>query len=81
MGKLVNEQIAVETLPSGVPDRFTWNRRIVEVRSVTERWKQSGRWWQGEEDSTYWIVTGHRDETYELRKTGADKWLLVRVYD
>jgi hypothetical protein len=41
----INEPVEVETLPSGMPIRFTWRGRLYGVLSTPEPWITRRRWW------------------------------------
>ncbi|MCX6495091.1 MAG: DUF6504 family protein [Actinobacteria bacterium] len=41
----INEPVEVETLPSGMPIRFTWRGQLYGVLSTPEPWITRRRWW------------------------------------
>lgn len=67
---------------SGRPHRFAWSGRSFVVNRTTEVWKDTGRWWEGEGEKTFFrleTVGGQLVELYRDHQSGV--WFIYRVYD
>lgn len=52
------------------------------VRTVLERWKDTGRWWEGESVKLFFRVETADGGFWEIYlDTGTQMWHLYRVYD
>jgi len=66
----------------GLPRSFRWRGRRYTVRAVLERWKETGRWWEGEASKFFFRVETTGGGLWELYfDTGTRTWRLYRVYD
>lgn len=83
MAKLIDRPLKqVEISRSGEPLRFTWEGRSWPVSRTTEVWKDTGRWWEGEGEKTFFRLEtagGRLVELYRDHKSGM--WSIYRVYD
>lgn len=82
MAKLVNQPVLVVTDGKCRPRRFFWIRHWVDVQSILEEWKDTGCWWDGETEKTFYRLAGSGGAVYELfadRKL--NQWNLYRVLD
>ncbi len=79
MSKIVDQPVLVIE-EGGKPRRFFWFKRWVNVSKVTDRWRETGRWWEGDEEKTFFRVLSTKGSLYELY---AEKlsWNLYKVYD
>ncbi len=70
------------TLGAGVPAAFRWRGRFWLVIRACEVWKDTGSWWEGEGEKTFFrveVAGGRLMEIYRDQATG--RWFLYRVYD
>ncbi|SFV03767.1 DUF6504 family protein [Alicyclobacillus macrosporangiidus] len=82
MTRLVHRPIIVtETMPdTGAPAVFIDRGHKHVVKTVLDRWIESGKWWEGERYRTVYRVMTDTLAIYELELQGG-KWTLYRVYD
>jgi len=66
----------------GVPCVFKWRGRRYLVRKVLEKWKDTGRWWEGEAAKLFFRVETAGGGLWEVYlDTARCEWQLYRVYD
>ncbi|MCR4426352.1 MAG: DUF6504 family protein [Firmicutes bacterium] len=81
MSKRIQKPITVVEGPGGSPIRFSWLNRWRTVSGVLDRWRESGDWWDGEEERDYFIVATSPGGSYELCRDGPGAWILSRILD
>lgn len=81
MVKLRDCAIRVKTTSSQVPLSFCWNNTWFPVENILDCWEDTGCWWKGEIEKTFFRVAS-RKQIFELyREKGSSKWRLYSVYD
>ncbi len=67
---------------NGLPRCFQWRGQRYQVQAVLERWKDSGRWWEGEAPKLFFRVRTDGGGLWEIcRDTVHRKWYLYKIYD
>jgi DNA relaxase NicK len=52
------------------------------VQNILDEWKDTGRWWDGEDEKVFYRLTGTGGAVYELCSDGRlNQWNLYRVLD
>ena len=75
------EEIKVD-LKGGRPCSFRWRGRHYPIRTILERWKDTGRWWEGEGTKVFLRAGGVHGALWEIYfDTARSAWYLYRVYD
>lgn len=66
---------------NGLPRFLWWRGRRHTVETVLERWRETGRWWEGEAPKLFFRVetTGGLWGIYF--DTARQTWHLYRIYD
>lgn len=78
---LVNRLIRVTVGPDRQPLSFWWNRRRFRINEVIEVWRDTGQWWEGEAEKSFYRVSAGRG-VYELCFDSRNsEWRLYKVYD
>lgn len=84
MSKIIDQPVLVEVDRScaerEVPKKFFWFKRWVKVKEIMDTWKEVGRWWDNDQEKTFFRVVsaeGGIYEVYSLKKS----WSLYKVYD
>jgi len=65
---------------SGQPAAFLHRGRWHRVAEVLDRWRERGRWWEGEPPREVYRVVTTSGAVYELGREG-DAWRLYAVLD
>ncbi|MGB9886993.1 MAG: DUF6504 family protein [Moorellales bacterium] len=66
----------------GVPRAFWWRGRRYAVAEVLERWRDVGRWWEGEAPRVFFRLQTTGGGLWELyRELGENSWHLYKIYD
>lgn len=82
MARLINRQIKVNLNGMNEIKSFRWAANWVPVSLILEVWKDTGSWWNGEAEKTFYRVETDEGSLYELYfDTGNNKWYLYRIYD
>jgi hypothetical protein len=81
MSRIINRSVEVVVDDQQRPVRFQWQGRWVEVHSIVRAWREIGKWWQGEGESTFYTIISWDLSVYELCNSSSGEWKLVRVYD
>lgn len=69
-------------LRGGIPASFRWRGKAHAVRAVLERWKDVGRWWEGEAPKLFFRVETAGGGLWEIYlDTGSQSWFLYKIYD
>ena len=80
MTKLVNSPVKVKCLKS-IPALFMWRSRWFPVEAVLDCWQDTGCWWEGEPEKTFYRVT-NREQVFEIySESQTGRWYLYRVFD
>jgi len=78
---MLAEEIEVE-LKGGRPRSFRWRGRRYAIRTILERWKDTGRWWEGERTKVFLRIGGEHGALWEIYfDTAGSAWYLYRIYD
>lgn len=82
VARLFNREIKVETDQKENP-RFLKHYGSWEgIKNVLEVWKDTGTWWDGEAEKTFYRVEAAGGSVYEIYlNSGNGKWYLYRIYD
>jgi hypothetical protein len=81
MSRIINRPVDVVIDDLQRPMRFLWRGKWIPVGSIVRRWREVGRWWQGEGESTFYTIVSKDLSIYELSNSSQDGWQLVRIYD
>lgn len=81
MSRIINRPVEVVMDDQQSLVRFLWQGRWISVCSIVRMWREIGRWWQGEGESTFYTVISRDLSVYELCKSYKGEWQLVRIYD
>lgn len=82
MVKCIEKKVDVATDTLNNPSSFHWNGQWFEVKSILEHWKDTGTWWKGESEKTFYRVETPEGSLYELYQDITEKiWFLYRIYD
>lgn len=82
MSKIINQPVLVVTDRGAKPSRFFWYKRWHNVMDVLEQWKDTGRWWDGEDEKVFFRLQVSEGGVYELFSDMAkNQWRLYKVYD
>lgn len=72
----------------GVPRYFRWRGEVYRVTRVLERWRDVGRWWDGEPPKLFFRIEARRPRVpcagglWEIYLDEAEgSWHLHRIYD
>ena len=79
MSKIIDQPVLVLT-DREVPKRFFWFKRWVNVSKVLDAWKVVGRWWDGDQEKTFFRVVSAEGSIYEVYSEKG-RWNLYKVYD
>jgi len=75
------EEIEVD-LSGGRPRSFRWRGKHYAIRTIMERWKDTGRWWEGEGTKVFLRAGGADGAIWEIYfDTARSTWHLYKVYD
>ena len=61
------------------PERILVGNRWEGVEGIADRWRESGRWWQGEEPRDFFLVETSRGAFVISR--GQEGWRIEEVMD
>jgi hypothetical protein len=67
-------------LSAGVPLVFRWRGRSFRIEKILDVWKDTGEWWDGEEEKTFVRVLTAGGGTLELFRRGL-RWHVYKAYD
>ncbi|HBK59350.1 MAG TPA: hypothetical protein DDZ84_00970 [Firmicutes bacterium] len=81
MTKKIGARVRVVESSTSLPSRFYWSDRWRQIAQVIDHWRESGEWWDGEEDKDYYLITSAGGGCYELCREAPGQWLLSRVLD
>ncbi len=82
MSKYVEKQVEVVSSSDGIPCSFYWNGKWTEICRVLELWKDTGTWWEGESEKTFFRIEAAGESLYELYLDSLKQaWFLYRIYD
>lgn len=88
MSKFIDKSIEVisgkKPVPGSraTPQSFYWNHKWIHIRRVLELWKDTGTWWDGESEKTFFRVETAAGSLYELYQDDTNQtWFLYRIYD
>lgn len=82
MVKCIDKKVDVTTDTLNNPCSFHWNEQWFEVKCILELWKDTGTWWKGESEKTFYRVETPEGSLYELYLDITEKiWFLYRIYD
>jgi hypothetical protein len=66
----------------GLPRAFSWHGRRHVVLEVLERWRDTGRWWEGEAPRLFFRLETAGGGLWEIYRDEAQgTWHLYRIYD
>lgn len=64
------------------PGAFWWRGERYAVAAVLERWRDTGRWWEGEAPKLFFRLQTPEGGLWEIYLDTRDKtWYLYKVYD
>lgn len=67
---------------NGLPKFFWWRGQQYTVRAVLERWKDTGRWWEGERPKFFFRLQTSGGGLWEVYFDPAERaWFLYKIYD
>lgn len=83
MTRVVDQPIKVQGAvgPFGAPMGFRWRQREYTVQTVLDVWTDTGAWWDGEGEVSFFRVVGNESKVFELVRDCRGNWRLYRVYD
>jgi len=81
MSKRIGAHVRVIEAQSGAPAQFYWSNRWNRVAGIVDSWRESGEWWDGEEEKSYYLVSLASGGCYELCREAPGQWVLSRVPD
>lgn len=81
MSRIINRPIEVVVDDQQGLVGFLWQGRWISICSIVRMWREIGKWWQGEGESTFYTVISRDLSVYELCNSYKGGWWLVRVYD
>ncbi len=67
-------------LAAGVPRVFGWRGRNFRVEKILDVWKDTGEWWDGEEEKTFVRLLTTGGGTVELFHSDRG-WHVYKTYD
>ncbi|MEW6662909.1 MAG: DUF6504 family protein [Bacillota bacterium] len=80
MGRLINRPVPVTTDPEGRLLQFRWRGSWFNV-AILEEWRDTGAWWQGEQEKVFYRVEGVGGVFELYRETPGSRWYLYKIYD
>lgn len=81
MSRIVNSRVEVVQAHGGIPEKFYWRGSWRTVREIIDRWIETGSWWDGEPERTYFLTCADNGGVYELCSEAGKVWYLSRVLD
>ena len=79
MSKIVDQPVLV-VAESEVPKKFFWFKRWVRVSKIMDAWREVGRWWDNDQEKTFFRVVSDEGGIYEVYSL-KQRWSLYKVYD
>lgn len=79
MSKIVDQPVLVVE-NKGIPQRFFWFRHWFSVEEVMDKWRETGRWWEEDEEKTFYRVADKEGGVFEIY-LNKRTWNLYKVYD
>ena len=80
--KLINKNIEIKHSLNNTPLAFRFNGKWLPVSQVLDIWKDTGIWWDGESEKTFYRVNTPEGSLFELYRDSVSRsWFLYRVYD
>jgi len=79
MSKIIDQPVLV-LAEKDVPKRFFWFKRWVNVSKILDAWRDVGRWWDGDQEKTFFRVVSSEGSIYEVYSEKG-RWNLYKVYD
>lgn len=81
MVKLKNFPVKVKTNSARIPLLFSWNNIWFAVENILDCWEDTGCWWKGESEKTFFRVASGKQifEIYNEKDTS--EWHLYGIYD
>lgn len=81
MSKRIEQPITVVT-QKGQPLRFHFRARSVQVGRIVDCWRETGRWWEGEDEREFYRLADTHQTHYVISCTRAtQEWTLHEVCD
>ncbi len=82
MSRLVEQPIGPPVLSGQkTPYSFRWAGRTCRVDQVLDNWQDTGAWWEGEAEKTFWRVQIRGGGVFELWQDTAGQWAVYRIWD
>jgi len=82
MTRLMRKETAVRLGSSAVPRSVLLAGNWCQVKQVLEVWKDTGCWWEGEGEKTFYRVRMEDEGMLEIYHcSDRDIWVLYRIYD
>ncbi|TDA66946.1 MAG: hypothetical protein D9V47_11540 [Clostridia bacterium] len=76
------KRIQVNCNDGGPPGSFRWRGKKYAVAAVLERWRDTGRWWEGEAPKIFFRLQTPGGGLWEIYlDTGEAAWYLYKIYD
>ncbi len=79
MSKIIDQPVLM-VAEKEIPKRFFWFKRWVNVSKVIDKWKEIGRWWEGDAEKVFFRISSPEGGVYEVY-TEKKHWNLYKVYD
>ena len=79
MSKIIDQPVLVLT-EKDAPKRFFWFKRWVNISKILDAWRDVGRWWDGDQEKTFFRVVSSEGGIYEVYSEKG-RWNLYKVYD
>ena len=79
MGKLLDKPVLVQEV-KGHPVRFRVGSGWRRITAICDRWRETGRWWEGESEKEFYEVEAAGRYVLSREEPGG-RWRLCRVED
>ncbi len=80
MARIIDKQISVKE-KAKTPVMWTWRNRRHRVEQVLDLWRETGRWWAGESEKTFYRIAAGSMVAEIYRDEESGTWFLYRIYD
>jgi hypothetical protein len=65
-----------------MPAAFEWRGNVYRVKDMQECWRNTGAWWDGEDEKTFFRVRTDKGGIYEIKFDHGKKiWSLETIQD
>ncbi|GAB4273226.1 hypothetical protein Tfer_2049 [Thermincola ferriacetica] len=80
MGKLIDRPIAVNYNAEKGPVSICFDGNVLRVAEILEIWKDTGAWWDGEGEKTFFRIQTENQGLWEIYRENTE-WYLYKIYD